>query len=101
MTTPEPTKQPTVRLVRRGPSTVVIETPKYWLLFSYETLIAYDDKATRIISFITKDRNGESFGHNGNTTMKALNAFLGDRWQKAVMNGTAKEVTPDELEAMV
>jgi hypothetical protein len=103
MTENEPTKpaQPKVRLVRKNPSTVVIETPKYWLLFSYETLIAYDDKTTNIISFVTKDRSGKPFGNTGNTTLKALNWFLGNKWQKAVMNGTAKEVTPDELEAML
>lgn len=94
----EPTKR-TVRLIRWNPSTVIVETPKYWLLFSFETLIAYDDKATNIIYFSSKDHLGLPYG---TTTIINLNKFMGNiKWQKAVMNGTAKEVTPEALEAML
>jgi len=94
----EPIKR-TVKLIKWNPSTIIVETPKYWLLFSYETLIAYDDKATNIISFSSKNHLGMPYG---TTTIKALNAFLGHkRWQKAVMDGTAKEVSQEVLEAML
>ena len=90
-----------VRLMRHNANTVVVETPKFWLIFSYTTLIAYDDKETNIISFCAKNQNGHPFGTNSNTTIAALNWFLGRKWQKAVLEGLAKEVTRAELEAMV
>ena len=83
----------TVSLRRVNPSTVIIETPKYWLLFSYETLVAYDNKEDGII-YITDEKFG-------NTTTTQINKFVGGRWQKQVMEGVVKVVKQKILEAMV